>query len=101
MCLPDINYFGYDISQKYISVAKSKFSNRGTFFCKIFDAEDAMQLPQADVVLALGLLHHLDDTEVCTIFQLAQRRLKRFGKCITIDPCLAKSQGRTKNDYRF
>lgn len=91
-CLPEVKYFGYDISPKYISAAKSKFSNRGIFFCKIFDDKDALDEPQADVVLALGLLHHLEDVEVCNVFQLAQRRLNSSGKCITIDPCFTQNQ---------
>jgi cyclopropane fatty-acyl-phospholipid synthase-like methyltransferase len=45
-----------------------------------------------DIVLAIGLLHHLDDQQAINLFILAQSALKQGGRLITIDPCYAPDQ---------
>lgn len=60
--LPDVDYWGYDISTAYIAQAKKRFGQRGQFNCKQLELHDLAALPKFDVVLALGLLHHLDDS---------------------------------------
>ena len=40
---------------------QDKFGQRGRFSCKQLQFGDLAALPKFDVVLALGLLHHLDD----------------------------------------
>ena len=59
---PMSDYWGYDISEAYIAQAKTRFGQRGQFNCKQLQFEDLAVLPKFDVVLALGLLHHLDDS---------------------------------------
>ena len=38
-----------------------------------------------DIVLALGVLHHLDDDEALTLFQIARDAMKPGGRLVTID----------------
>ena len=38
-----------------------------------------------DIVLALGVLHHLDDNEALTLFQIAHDAMKPGGRLVTID----------------
>ena len=45
-----------------------------------------------DLVLAFGLLHHLNDDEADALFRLAAEALKPGGKLITIDPVYADGQ---------
>jgi SAM-dependent methyltransferase len=90
--LPDVDYFGYDISEAYIAQAKIRFGQRGRFNCKQLKFEDLSVLPKFDVVLALGLLHHLDDSVAIGIMQIAYKALKSGGRLLTIDPCLDPSQ---------
>jgi SAM-dependent methyltransferase len=49
-------------------------------------------LPSFDVVLAIGLLHHLDDAVAIDMMQLVLKALKAGGRLLTIDPCLDSSQ---------
>lgn len=90
--LPDVNYWGFDISEKYINNAQTKFGRRGHFQCKTLQLTDLIQLPLFDVVLALGLLHHLDDMAAESIIQLAFQALRPGGILLTVDPCLEPSQ---------
>lgn len=92
--LPEVDYWGFDISEKYIEHARTKYGGRGHFQCKTLLVADLAQLPVFDVVLALGLLHHLDDLTAKSIMQLAFQALKPGGILLTIDPCLEPTQNR-------
>lgn len=90
--LPYVNYWGFDISQTYIDQAVKRFGVKGKFQCKVLNAADLDNLPKFDVVLAVGLLHHLDDTGAGQILALVHQALKIGGRLITIDPCIAPEQ---------
>jgi SAM-dependent methyltransferase len=90
--LPDSDYWGYDISEAYIAEAKTRFGQRGRFNCKQLQLDDLAVLPKFDVVLALGLLHHLHDSEALGVLQLAHEALKQDGRLLTLDACLDPSQ---------
>lgn len=90
--LPEINYWGFDISEDYIGKARRSFGHRGHFHCKQLQVDDLDRLPQFDVVLAIGLLHHLDDEVALDVLRLAHRALRTGGRLLTVDPCLDPSQ---------
>lgn len=88
----DVGYWGYDISHAYISQAQKRFGNRGRFHCGLLTKDALAGLPLFDVVLAMGLLHHLDDDAAQEVVQLAWQGLKPGGRLITMDPCLDPTQ---------
>lgn len=90
--LPAVDYVGFDISPDYISAAQSKFGDMGTFHCRLFGREDVARMPAADIVLAIGLLHHLDDATALEFMELAKSALKPGGRLIALDPCLVEGQ---------
>jgi SAM-dependent methyltransferase len=90
--LPAVDYRGFDISDAYIQHAQKRFGSRGRFACKLLEAGDLAALPKFDVVLALGLIHHLDDAEAIAMMRLAVAALKPGGRLITIDPVLDAKQ---------
>ena len=90
--LPKVEYWGFDVSPKYIERAKRTFKSLGNFRCKLFEVSDLPLLPKFDVVLLSGVLHHLDDGEAGRICSLARRALKTGGRLVTIDPCLVPGQ---------
>lgn len=91
--LPEsISYWGFDISRPYIDAAESRFGTRGDFQCGQFDRTALKELPAFDVVLAIGVLHHLDDESATKLFALAREALGEHGRMITIDPCLVPGQ---------
>jgi SAM-dependent methyltransferase len=90
--LSSVDYYGFDISKQYIEKASNNYSGRGTFFCKLFEDSDLEVLPKFDVILAMGLLHHLDDEEAVKLIELASKALKPGGRLLTVDPCFVSGQ---------
>jgi SAM-dependent methyltransferase len=90
--LPCVDYWGFDINLAYIDQAKARFGVRGKFQCQELKAADLDNLMKFDIVLAIGLLHHLDDTTAVNTLVLAHRALKREGHLLTIDPCIEPGQ---------
>lgn len=87
-----IHYWGYDISQVYIDSAKKKFSGRGNFQCGLLDVDTLSLLPKFDLVLAIGVLHHLGDEDARNFFSLSYQALKQGGRVVTLDPCFVEDQ---------
>lgn len=90
--LPFSQYWGFDISESYIARAKAKYGSRGSFICKQLEPLDLISLPKFDIVLALGLIHHLDDTSAHRVLGLCYDALKAGGKLVTIDGCFHPNQ---------
>jgi SAM-dependent methyltransferase len=90
--LDDVDYVGFDISQSYITQARRKFKNKGRFHCKYLETSDLNDVKPVDVVLALGVLHHLDDKTAVEVIQLALKALKPGGRLLTMDPCIDPMQ---------
>lgn len=90
--LPDVEYWGVDISEPYIKKAKQNHLTRGHFYCKELTSDDIETFPPFDVVLAIGVLHHMDDETAGAVLRLARKALAVGGRLITVDPCLDESQ---------
>jgi SAM-dependent methyltransferase len=91
--LPLVDYYGYDISKKYISYAKKKYkSKRNKFYCKKFNINELDNIPKIDFILLFGVIHHLEDEELHKILPILKKVLKKSGKIITCDPIYIKKQ---------
>lgn len=91
----DVRYEGFDVSEAYIQRAKERFGDRGTFRCARVDAASlAGNEGTYDLVLANGVVHHLDDKEAVDLFQLARTALKIGGRLVTLDGCYVPGQSR-------
>ncbi|MGB6534931.1 MAG: class I SAM-dependent methyltransferase [Xanthobacteraceae bacterium] len=90
--LEDVDYIGLDLEARYIESARRRYGGRGKFICG--RAEDAAERlgGEADIVLGMALLHHLDDTQAHTFLRAAAGILKPHGRLITIDPVRLPSQ---------
>ena len=93
--LPSVEYVGLDSSQAYINSAKKRFGNRGTFLTKKVSKNAINEVSFFDIVLAGGVLHHLDDNEALQLFELARSALKKGGRLITLDGCYTEEQSLT------
>lgn len=88
----DILYVGVDLSPVYINAAIKKYGNRGTFHCIPVEMLDDAGLANFDLVMGLGVLHHLDDKQAARFFAVAAGAVKPGGRCMVIDPCLVPGQ---------
>ena len=79
-------YIGIDISEIYISEAKTKYGDIGDFFVlSVLDIEK-LSPQKFDLVILNGVLHHLSDYEVDTFFESISKRLNKKGAIVTVDP---------------
>ena len=90
--LPGVEYWGFDLSRDYVETARTRYGARGNFYCSDISEVNLQKLPRFDVVLALGVLHHLDDAGVLTLLRLARTAFGETGRLITWDPCYVDRQ---------
>jgi cyclopropane fatty-acyl-phospholipid synthase-like methyltransferase len=81
----DVAYHGFDVSENYIAAARARFGDRGTFSVYSVPPDPTALLGQFDVVIAIGVLHHLDDAEADALFAMACKTLRPGGRVFTID----------------
>lgn len=90
--LPETRYVGVDMNESYIDVARRRYGHRGNFICDRVSAQSSKALGEFDVVLALGLVHHLEDDEARDLFKMAYVLLRPGGRLVTMDGCYAQDQ---------
>lgn len=88
----DVAYTGYDMSPEYIAAAEAKFGARATFRCRLLEHAEASTLEPFDLVMGIGVLHHLDDDTARQFMTLAKAALKPGGRVLTLDACYAPKQ---------
>lgn len=90
-----VEYFGFDMSGEYIENARSRFKSRKAEFRQALVSEFSLNsLPKMDIVLACGVIHHLDDDEARSLLNTAKLALAEGGKFIAIDPCFETGQSK-------
>jgi SAM-dependent methyltransferase len=89
--LPSVDYIGFDASSRYIAAAQKRFSTRGQFFCATVN-QASLQEENFDLIIAFGILHHLDDAEALRLFDLSYTKLKPSGRLVTLDGCYTSKQ---------
>lgn len=88
----DIEYVGVDQSPEYIKYASSKFNGHAKFFCNDVQEIDINKAGQFDIVIAIGLVHHINDEDVKKLFKFVNLSLKKNGFLVTADVAYLKGQ---------
>lgn len=92
--LPDVEYFGLDTDPGYIAFAKRSYGDKGTFVIgNTRSVEGDSRFKNADIVIAITVLHHLDDQDALHCIRFAYDALKAGGRFICLDPCWIPNQG--------
>ena len=89
---PEISYTGFDINPNYVAAARRRYGERGKFFVASVDEVVSNQLDRYDLVMAMGVLHHLSDEQSQKIIQLAADVLRPGGRFVTLDGVICTSQ---------
>ena len=89
--LPDVDYLGFDSSDRYVEAARERFGDRGRFVTAApVDVDDS--LGDRTLVMAIGVLHHLDDETAHEALELAATALQPGGTFVSVDPTLTDDQ---------
>jgi cyclopropane fatty-acyl-phospholipid synthase-like methyltransferase len=88
----NVEYTGFDASHQYIETAQKRYGNRATFICEQVNTTNLKEHSHFDIVLAIGVLHHLDDVEALQLFKIAHAALKNGGRLITMDGVFMEKQ---------
>lgn len=84
--LGDVNYTGIDMNAPHIEQAKAKYGHIGTFHCGNAVTDIDIAAGPYDLIICLGLLHHLEDNEAVTLISALSERLSGKGRLVTFDP---------------
>jgi SAM-dependent methyltransferase len=81
-------YFGFDAEASYIAHAKELSADKPHvhFFHRILMEEDTSEFNDFDIVLAMGVMHHMSDNVALSLLRTARKTLKPNGRLITFDP---------------
>jgi SAM-dependent methyltransferase len=92
--LPDVEYLGLDIDPKYIAFARRTYGDKGIFVVgNTRSLRGDTRFKDADIVIAVSVLHHLDDEEAEDCIRFAYDALKGGGRLICHDACWIPNQG--------
>ena len=81
-----IEYVGLDLNERYVEAARRLHGARGTFVCARVEEVPAHELAaRFDLVVAKGVLHHLDDAAVRQLAGVAHTALRPGGALVTLD----------------
>lgn len=90
--LPEVNYVGADSNKSCIDYAREHYGDKGEFVLADVISLNPDELGKFDLVIATGLLHHLDDAAVEKLMEMISSLLKPTGRLITLDGCYEKFQ---------
>jgi len=93
--LPEVEYIGIDHSATYLPAARHRYRDypgRATFIQMDVNALDSAWEGRFDVVLALGLLHHLSNQQAVSLLTTIARLLHSTGRLVTTDPAFTDHQ---------
>jgi SAM-dependent methyltransferase len=85
-------YVGFDMNPDYIEAAQRRWGSRGRFHCQKVGAATFDPGQTYDIVLANGIVHHLDDNEADHLFEIASHVLRPDGWLVTYDNVYMEGQ---------
>jgi SAM-dependent methyltransferase len=89
--LPEVDHLGVDVSPEYIESARIRFGGRGRFICKPVEGFSVEEPASFDIVMAHGVIHHLDDAAALGV---ARAALKPTGRFVSLDGAFVEGQSR-------
>jgi SAM-dependent methyltransferase len=90
--MPPVEYVGFDMDEKLLVAARKNYGHRGSFFQGTLGYDVVANFAAFDIVVATGVLHHLNDSEAIELFKLGARLLKLGKRLVTLDGCYVPGQ---------
>lgn len=91
---PAVDYVGFDLSKSYVDAARTRtsFAGKTEFHHRHLSQEAARGMDPFNLAMAIGVVHHLDDDEARTLFEVAYEALKPGGRLVTCDGAFVPGQ---------
>lgn len=89
--LGKVSYVGIDLNSAHIASASARYGDRGRFLSGDFSLLNEIDM-QFDIVICIGLLHHLDDHAVIDLAALARSKMRPEARFVAVDPVFEKGQ---------
>ncbi len=86
-------YLGFDLNPGYIRRANARKLPNTKFQVADILSPPSIESGSFDIVMANGILHHLDDRGCKTLLEFAANALTPGGRLITRDGCFTPAQG--------
>ena len=93
--MPPVDYVGFDPNPDYVEKARARAGSGAQIVCDRVSEVSLTQYRPFDLVIALFVLHHLDEAEARQLFTTAVRHLAPGGLLLTADPAFVPGQART------
>ncbi len=90
--LGDVVYTGIDLNADHIATAKTQFGDRAAFHAGDIETLDKDIHGPFDLAICVGVLHHLDDSQVDSLCRIVFDRLAPQGRFVTVDPAFVEGQ---------
>ena len=87
-----VEYVGFDPNPSYVAAATSRYGHRATFTTAAVGVD--VPADSFSVVIAIGVLHHLDDDDAANLFETARGALTTGGRFVSVDPTFVTDQHR-------
>ncbi|HQZ64038.1 MAG TPA: class I SAM-dependent methyltransferase [Planctomycetaceae bacterium] len=89
-----INYYGFDPNSSYIEAAKAKYE--GEFLAGVMSdfmrVHGEQLIGQVDLVTCMGVLHHLDSSQMSETLSASSRLLRPGGRFVGLEPAFLAKQ---------
>src|SRR6185437_2540759 len=82
----NVDYTGCDLSPEYIEHARKTYGHRAQFYCMSVADLGKLNLEKFDIVVAMGVLHHLNDALVESLARQTLTVLKDDGFFLAVEP---------------
>lgn len=85
-------YVGIDNNKLYLDKNEKHFADRKTcrFYCTDLNAFSESSTQKFDIVLMIGVMHHIDDNALNAAMASIKRIIRRGGIFVSLDPCYIK-----------
>ena len=90
----EVDYLGLDVSEDYIDWARRRYGERARFLCRGVSRDAIDERASFDLVLSVGVIHHLNDEGALELLELARSALTPQGRLVTFDGCYVRDQAR-------
>ncbi len=91
--VPEVVYVGVDNNASYIEGARQLHADdHATFLCADVGELATLGLEPVDIVVCIGVLHHLDDGTIESALDAAAGLVRSGGRLVTMDPCFEPGQ---------